>query len=509
VIRCPLLLLVVAACGAKSESLPPGPIVQVVGETVKVRRGQPPPEKSAVFDGRAVRLRAARGETLGLQVLLYKTGERDVSLAVEGAGVRVQPFQVGFLAVREPSSNLYGTSLGAGPYPDILRPVGPGPVRADDEVYFDVAVERDAEPGKRTGELVVGADRFPLELVIEPIEIDLEHAPLMWVWFKAAELARQHGMPDGDTPQQIALERAYMELFRRHGALLASDFTPARLPSRLPLATDDIRYWPVQVDKVDPARRAADVAAIIALFRGRKQVPFTFTIDEPSDDEREQVRRHGLEIRAAGGGHPHLLYAVTDQARPLYRGAVDVFLSPASIPPPAGYDESVHFWTYNGRSPSAGNMTIDKPGTALRTWGWIAERYRVELWYVWEGLYFSDRYNRGRGPTDVMHQPLTYDERRKGGEEFGNGDGLLAYPGPLPSLRLKAMRRGLLDRLLVRRLAGCDGEKAAELVRGIVPRALGAAGEEQSWPDDEPSWEAARHAVLDAIVARCGAKHGG
>ena len=35
-------------------------------------------------------------------------------------------------------------------------------------------------------------------------------------------------------------------------------------------------------------------------------------------------------------------------------------------------------------------------------------------------------------------EPITFDERRKGGEDFGNGDGLLAYPGPLPSLRLKA-----------------------------------------------------------------------
>jgi hypothetical protein len=505
-VRRALALIVLAACG-KSETLPPGPIVQVVGETVKVRRGRPPPERSALFDGRTVRLRGARGETLGVQVLLYRTGERDVALSIEGEGATVQPFQVGFLDVREPSSNLYGASTGAGAYPDILRPAPPGPVRAADQVYFDVAIERAAAPGRRTGELVIGADRYPVELVVEPIEIDLEHAPLMWVWFKAAELARQHGMADGDTPQQIALERAYMELFRRHGALLASDFTPARLPSRLPLATDDIRYWPVQIDKQDPARRAADVAAIIELFRGRKQTPFSFTIDEPDEAEREQVRKHGLEIRAAGGGHPRLLYAVTDQARPLYRGAVDVFISPASIPPPAGYADEVHFWTYNGRSPSAGNMTIDKPGTALRSWGWIAERYRVELWYVWEGLYFSDRYNRGRGPTDVMHQPLTYDERRKGGEEFGNGDGLLAYPGPLPSLRLKAMRRGLLDRLLVRKLAECDRERAETLLAGLVPRALGAAGEEQSWPDDEPSWETARQAVLDGIL-RCGADHG-
>jgi hypothetical protein len=175
------------------------------------------------------------------------------------------------------------------------------------------------------------------------------------------------------------------------------------------------------------------------------------------------------------------------------------------VPPPDGYP-GARFWTYNGRSPSAGNMTIDKPGTALRTWGWIAERYSLELWYAWEGLYFTDRYNRATGPTDLMNQPLTYDERRRGGEELGNGDGLLAYPGPLPSLRLKALRRGLADRLLLRRLAGCGEAGRAEadrLVRRMIPRALGEADDDQAWPDDEPAWEEARRSALDGILARC------
>ena len=501
------LALLLAGCSSKPAD-PPGPLIQVTGETVKLRRGQVPPATSAIFDGKTVRLRAARGETLGVQVLLYRTGPRDVSLALEGAGVSVQPFRVGFLEVTEASSNMYGPGSGRGTYPDPLTPAA-APVRADDQVYFDVIVARSAAPGRRRGELVAGRDRFPVELTIEPIEVDIERAPLVWVWFKAEELARRHGMTDGDTPRQIALERAYMDLFRRHGALLATDFPLQRLRARADFMTDDVRYWPVWVAKRDRAARDTDVAGLVDFFRGRKQVPFTFTIDEPDEEERALVRQHGLEIRAAGGGHPRLLYAVTDEARPIYRGAVDVFVSPVSIPPPDGYGPGVLFWTYNGRSPSAGNMTIDKPGTALRTWGWIAERYGVELWYAWEGLYFTDRYNRATHPTDLMNQPLNYDERRRGGEDFGNGDGLLVYPGPLPSLRLKALRRGLLDRLLLRRLAECGGAaQAAELVRGLVPRALGESGDDQSWPDAEPPWEKARGAALDAILARCGGRRG-
>ncbi len=480
------------------------PFFQVVGETTKIKRGAAPPRTSPFFDGKTVTLRAVRGETLGLQVVLYRMGEQKVSLLMDG--IPVAPHQVGYLEVTEPSSALFGPSSGEGAYPDILTPVRGPSVQSSDAVYFDVDIPPGAEPGTHRGSMMVGGRRFPVELAVEPQEISVDRAPLVWVWYKSSELAGAHRMADGDSAEQIALERRYLDLFRRHGALLATDFPLERLRPRLDMLTDDVRYWPVWIAKRDPDKLARDVAAWIELFRGRAQVPFGFTIDEPDEAERADVRAHGLAAHAAGGGDGRFLYAVTDEPRDEYRGAVDVFVSPRAIPPPAGYPAGTHFWTYNGRAPSAGSMTIDKPGTALRTWGWIAERYQIELWFAWEGLYYTDRYNRATAATDTMHQPLTYDERRKGGEERGNGDGVLVYPGPVPSLRLKALRRGLQDRLLLRRLAGCGPAGAAEaaaIARRLIPRALGEAEGEQSWPDDEGSFELARRATLDALARRC------
>lgn len=184
---------------------------------------------------------------------------------------------------------------------------------------------------------------------------------------------------------------------------------------------------------------------------------------------------------------------------------MDVFVSPKSIPAPAGVqDPWTHYrWTYNGRPPQAGSMTLDAEGSALRTWGWIAERYGVALWYAWEGLYFGDWYNGG-GRTDVLHQPVTFDERRHGGTDFGNGDGLLVYPGPLPSLRLKVLRRGLQDRLLLEELAALGGQAAAQaIVRRTIPTALGDAHGHATWPTTEIGWERARGQVLDAIEGLC------
>jgi len=499
--RAELALLVAAvACGrGEPETKPVEPYFGVVGETSKIKRGEPPPRTSPFFDGRRVSLRAARGETLGLQVVLYRMGESKVSLSIDG--VTVAPHQVGYLDVEETSSALYGPSSGTGAYPDILTPVRGPSVKSADAVYFDIEVAEDTAPGRYAGRLLVAGRSTPVDLAVEEQLMAIDRAPLVWVWFKSSDLAEAHHLADGDTAEQIALERRYADLFRRHGALLASDFPPERLRARLELLSDDVRFWPVWVAKRDPDELAADVAAWIDFFRGRKQVPFGFTIDEPDKEQQAQVRDLGLAAHRAGAGDGRFLFAVTDEPREIYRGAVDVFVSPRAIPPPPGYPAGTHFWTYNGRPPAAGNMTLDKPGTALRTWGWIAERYQIELWFAWEGLYYTDRYNRATAPTDTMHQPLTYDERKKGGEERGNGDGLLVYPGPLPSLRLKALRRGLEDRLLLRALAHCDPGEAARIARQQVPRALREASE-QSWPDDEASWEAARRAVLDRL-ARC------
>jgi hypothetical protein len=103
-----------------------------------------------------------------------------------------------------------------------------------------------------------------------------------------------------------------------------------------------------------------------------------------------------------------------------------------------------------------------------------------------------------------MHDPITFDERRRGGRDFGNGDGVLAYPGPLPSLRLKVLRRGLQDRLLLEELVALGGGATArEIERRVIPAALGEAGATAGWPTTEVAWEAARGQVLDAIEARC------
>jgi hypothetical protein len=462
---------------------------------------------SSIFDGARVRLHAARGETLGVVIRLPEGQKSPARLELPQAVAKVTAFSVKSLEVREPSTEMYGPSRGPGSYPDILVPLVPqeGDRTAARLWYFDVEVLPDAAPARVEGVLTVGARSIPVELRVSSAHIDLARNPLVWVFYLPAEIARAHGLPDDDGPRSIDKEREYGELFRAHGAFLASDLGPSRFPARSAFV-HDVRFWPVAVDTSSDDSIARDTAAFAALFRGSPVVPFAVPVDEPHDDSARTRAQHVAEVMGrAGGGPGGVLRGVTDEARDAYGESMDVFISPKNIPARrrewAG--RGLRFWTYNGRPPAAGSMILDGEGPGLRTWGPIAERYGVDLWYAWEGLYFSDRYNAG-GPTDVTRDPVTFDERRRGGTDFGNGDGVLAYPGPLPSLRLKALRTGLEDRLLLEELRACGGgERAERILRGLVPRALGEAGERPSFPESEDEWQAAHEEILGAIESEC------
>jgi hypothetical protein len=385
----------------------------------------------------------------------------------------------------------------------VLVPVA-GPVTGGDLAYFDIAIGRAARPGRHSGELHVGERIIPVVLDVVRGRIDLARDPLVWAFYLPREIAHAHGLLDDDSPELLAREATYHDLFRAHGVLLAADLSPVRFAPRRSFV-HDVQYWPVAIDISSDAAITDDVHRWLELFRDLPATPFAIPIDEPKGVEQRQKARHIAEvIGLAGGGRPSLLRGVTDVASPDYEDVIDVFLSPRNLPADeAAKRKGQRFWTYNGRPPEAGSMILDTEGTALRTWGWIAYRYDVELWYAWEGLYFSDRYNGGRR-IDVLREPITFDERSRGGTDWGNGDGVLVYPGPLPSLRLKALRRGLEDRLLLRELETCGmGDLSRRFARRIVPRALDEAGAVPAWPTDESEWERARNEILNSIEEYC------
>jgi hypothetical protein len=77
--------------------------------------------------------------------------------------------------------------------------------------------------------------------------------------------------------------------------------------------------------------------------------------------------------------------------------------------------------------------------------------------------------------------------------------------GPGPARRLKMLRRGLQDRLLLRALERCGtGDVASAEARRLIPRALDEGQDRAAWPADDDAWEAGRGRLYDAWRARCG-----
>ena len=490
-----IALALVAACGGGRAD--PGATLAVFTDGARPRWEDPLPARTASFDGERVRLRAARGETLGVQVVRRATGADELSLELgdDSGDVRVEAFAVDHGRVAKPSTAMYGGSRGRGRYPDRLRSTAQ-PVTTERSVLFDVAVARDAAPGARQGVLEVGEAHIPVELIIEDVVIaDLAAAPRVWAYYDAREIARADGVPRGDAT--FELERRYAALFRAHGAVASPELTTESWAQRRDLVAG-LRYVPALLP-LACGEIADEVRRWIPLTEGSGQTPFAIPIDEPRRlRDQLRVRARAACVRDGGGGPDRFLYAVTQRPSWLMGADVDVHITPF------GGD-----WTYNGTPPWAGAMVLDAADPGTRTWGVIGFRHDTPLWYVWDAMYWRDRYNKGRDQAplhDLVADPLTFDD----GEDHGNLDGVLVYPGVLPSLRLKALRRGQQDRALLEALAACAGRPAADAIAAaLVPRSLGAAqrGERTSWPVDDDAWEAARHRVLDELVA-CRARGG-
>ncbi len=293
-------------------------------------------------------------------------------------------------------------------------------------------------------------------------------------------------------------------MFRTRGVLLSPDMTADEYPARADLLFD-FPYVPAIIP-TEPAKVGDAVRAWIAATANSHHVPFAIPIDEPhTAADRQRVRAIADAVHAAGGGRGKLEVAVTDSPHPEYGDAIDLYISWNAAHLDRTRDPPER-WTYNGKPPRAGSMTLDTATPGLRTWGWIAHRWRIPVWYAWDALYWHDRHNRHGaalpGRALDRRDAITFDD----GDDRGNLDGVLAYPdrrGCRPSLRLEALRRGLQDRALLELAARCDPAATAALAAKLVPTALGDAPADgpPSWPTDEAAWEAARRRLLD--LASC------
>src|SRR4051812_4786802 len=159
-----------AALGSVACSAPPS--IELFGDSTRPAEGRRIARASSLFDGKTLHLRGARGETLGLNLRTFDGRTQRVRLGLPRGVAQVSAFAVRALEVKQPSTDMYGPSLGRGRYPDALLP-SPGGVNIDKQAYFDVEIGQATSAGRYLGQLVIGARTIPIELLVSSARIDL------------------------------------------------------------------------------------------------------------------------------------------------------------------------------------------------------------------------------------------------------------------------------------------------------------------------------------------------
>ncbi|MBL8740800.1 MAG: DUF4091 domain-containing protein, partial [Myxococcales bacterium] len=195
---------------------------------------------------------------------------------------------------------------------------------------------------------------------------------------------------------------------------------------------------------------------------------------------------------------------------------VDLVMMPAQAFDPDSAAEAralgKKVWIYNGQLPFSGAPALDVPVTSLTVNGWIASVFDVDRWFYWETIFWNDGNRGGQGPRDVFQSAETF---HNADGDTSLYDGLLLFPGRMaegsdlerdevfPSLRLKALRRGLEDGALLALAAEVDSRATYAISRRIVGRALDEVRATDATDLDlRPEAFASARAELRALILR-------
>lgn len=188
-------------------------------------------------------------------------------------------------------------------------------------------------------------------------------------------------------------------------------------------------------------------------------------------------------------------------------------------------------WLYNGGRPGQGMTNTEGESADWRSIPWALWKHGVNLYFYWMSTYYRN-YQAGEGDIPLFEQAKTFGRYARNdsstgeaGWMYGNGDGILLYPGtdlvftadsygvwgPFASLRLKQWRRGLQDVEYLELYRSRCGEAAATaLVQEAMPAVLWEVGNPNwfpdiSWNQSWDSWERIRWRLFQGIEGTCGA----
>ena len=535
------------------------------------------PARSLVWDGKSIKLFAARNEVIAFQLMVRGGGQgiRQLRAALpelvhqdgkarllhaapaedpsDFRGRQIQLFSVGYMSVDRPTEADFIFHPGRVDAP--ADPTGAKPVQLIPEnaragrggfplsvnrgenqsLWFEIFTGKGASerpPGRYTGTIALTADdesvNVPVELELFDFELPEESSLTAMLYYESEQPEMYQGANLDAVyhrfahRQRVELVHGYdMESARAAmGRFRGEDFSAAAGYEGPGLGVGN-RILPASFygpgegwdDRATAWKRSDSWMTFLAAELPRA-ITFLYMVDEPQPADFPGIRTIAGHLRANPGPGRKLRTFVTRQASPELAGAVDIWCAAAPFfdPRRAAEERAAgrEHWFYNGGRPAGPALVIDAPPSDPRVIGWMAFKASVPVYFYWHAVHWKHNGQKkvGERRQNVWANPITFDTRNAGGHgEFANGEGVLLYPGtdklhpnedrgiagPISTLRLANLRRGLQDHLYLTlaRQRGHDN-LVKELVARIVPRVFTEASGKVSFPQESEPFEQAR-----------------
>ena len=414
-------------------------------------------------------------------------------------------------------------------------------------LWIDLYIGRDRKPGVYRGTITIDADSTPRQV---PIELEVLDFALPDENSMEAMLFYTSDQPK--LYQGRNLDAAYDRLAHRYRTQLVHDYDEASVQASWPRFSGEAFtrsqgyegpgegkgntivprsfYGPGKgFDERDSAWALSDRWMTFLREKLPKAITFLYMPDEPNPSAFPRIRTLAVNIHSNPGPGKALPIFVTHSYTESLDGAIDIWDSG-----PRGFDvervkseraKGRKYWFYNGGRPWGGAILIDTPATDARASMWAAFKHDVEVFFFWHVVHWRhNSQKQGDRLQNVWANPITFDNRgqpRKPIVDQGyiNGDGVLIYPGeeklhpdedrgvpgPVATIQLANLRRGLQDHqyLTMAKALGLTRE-LGDAVTAIVPRVFSEAGDRVSFPETGDPYEAKRLTLGRAIAGRSG-----
>lgn len=252
---------------------------------------------------------------------------------------------------------------------------------------------------------------------------------------------------------------------------------------------------------------------------------FLYMPDEPYPRQYPEVVKLADNVHSNPGPGGKLPVFVTKHWVPELDAAIDIWCAgPQLFDVERAAKERARgrkYWTYNGGRPNGPTFVVDAPATDPRVMGWAAFKEGIELYFYWHGVHWKhNSQKQGERKQNVWQNPITFDNRGQPNKPIDdqgylNGDGVLLFPGedkiypdqdrgipgPVSSIQLANLRRGLQDHqyLTLARDRGLNS-LVDESLAAIVPKVFSEAGATVGFAETGDAFEASRLKLGRAIA---------